>query len=115
MVSTCIDHGQVGKKVKPKTEHGKFTGGYGKTCRAFGGKPKRSVNLHRAVYCDANGITLDAIVGKTVLHTCDNPRCINPEHLELGDRFLNNIDMLNKGRGVSIAGVGSRGKYATKL
>lgn len=36
-----------------------------------------------------------------VLHTCDNPSCVNPDHLFLGDRDLNNKDRAAKGRTVT--------------
>ena len=56
--------------------------------------------MHRAEYCLANGLTLEDIAGLVVMHTCDNPRCINPEHLVLGTQRDNMLDMRNKGRAV---------------
>lgn len=56
---------------------------------------------HRVAYCDHHGIPLSSIKGLVVRHTCDNPPCINPEHLLLGTVADNNRDKLERGRNVS--------------
>ncbi len=43
-------------------------------------------------------------VGKAVLHTCDNPSCVNPKHLFLGTNKENTHDMMKKNRGVQPKG-----------
>ena len=39
-----------------------------------------------------------------VLHACDNPQCVNPEHLSVGSAQKNSIDMLARGRASRPAG-----------
>ncbi len=36
--------------------------------------------------------------GFVVMHTCDNPRCVNPDHLRLGTQRDNILDSIRKGR-----------------
>lgn len=47
---------------------------------------------HRVAYCKSKGISIEEIDGLMVLHSCDNPRCINPMHLRLGSHADNMMD-----------------------
>ena len=42
------------------------------------------------------------IVDKLICHSCDNPICVNPNHLFSGTKKINAIDSVNKGRHSSI-------------
>lgn len=53
---------------------------------------------HRVAYCEANGLLLSDITGLVVRHKCDNPPCVNPDHLELGTVADNNRDKIDRGR-----------------
>jgi len=59
---------------------------------SVGGKLKL---VHRQVYELHAG---EDINGSCVFHTCDNPKCINPEHLFLGSQLENMQDMVKKMR-----------------
>lgn len=50
---------------------------------------------HRVVWAQHNG-TIPK--GMCIRHTCDNPSCINPEHLVLGTKKQNSEDMVKRGR-----------------
>jgi hypothetical protein len=49
--------------------------------------------LSRWVFYINNGY-----VPEIVMHTCDNPTCVNPCHLIAGNTKLNALDMVKKGR-----------------
>lgn len=42
--------------------------------------------------------------GKVVLHVCDHPWCVRPDHLRLGTQAENVRDMFRKGRNVNVRG-----------
>jgi hypothetical protein len=42
--------------------------------------------------------------GMVVMHSCDNPSCVNPAHLSVGTVQDNNLDKLLKGRAVAPKG-----------
>lgn len=78
----CIDHGKTGN-----------AGGYA----ACWFEHSYSA-LHRKAFCLANGKTLADIRGQVIRHKCDNPRCINPEHLLIGTHSDNMRDAVDRGR-----------------
>lgn len=55
----------------------------------------RMMRTHRYVFEQVNG---EIPEGMVVRHKCDNRRCINPEHLELGTQYDNVQDTVNRGR-----------------
>jgi hypothetical protein len=68
--------------------------GYGMfSCRGMGFLNKKLA--HRLSFSDAFGAIED---GKHILHSCDNPACVNPSHLSAGTRSDNMRDSANKFR-----------------
>lgn len=69
-----------------------FNSGYGR----FTKPDSRASGLaHRLIYAHVHGPIPD---GMYVCHRCDNPRCVNVEHLFLGSPEVNVQDAKQKGR-----------------
>lgn len=79
-----------------RTEHcwfwqaGKFSDGYG----AFGFE-RKLWKAHRWSYTQYVGLIP---AGMVVMHSCDEPACVRPEHLSLGTPQENHRDSMRKGR-----------------
>lgn len=85
-MTECIDHGKLGN-----------AGGYA-SCYIEKGKYSM---LHRVAYAKKAGVSLSDIANRVVRHTCDNPRCVNPDHLLIGTSSDNSRDCVERGRHVN--------------
>jgi hypothetical protein len=61
----------------------------------------KQIAAHRYSYTASHG---QIPGGMQVLHTCDNPCCVNPDHLFIGTQQNNVDDMIEKGRRANICG-----------
>ena len=78
--------------------------GYG--CFGVAGKIKRT---HRLSFLMHNGEIPSHLI---VCHSCDNPSCVNPDHLWLGTHQDNAIDRERKNRGGRKGPEGSKAPHA---
>lgn len=75
-----------------------FTGRVNNSGYASIGYGGKKYMLHRFSYMAYVG---DIEGGKIIMHTCDTPRCFNPDHLQLGTHSQNVADAYRKGRKVA--------------
>ena len=73
---------------------------------------KQMRTAHRVSYEEHNQTKIPSNL--VVMHSCDNPCCVNPQHLSLGTRSDNTKDMMSKGRGKPFGGPG-RGMTGKKM
>jgi DNA-binding transcriptional regulator YiaG len=59
----------------------------------------KTKKAHRFSHMLSTGEVLDRNV--FVMHSCDNPQCVNPSHLSSGSAAENTADMIRKGRHVN--------------
>lgn len=69
-------------------------GGYG-MLKGLGKAHRVSWEIHNGPIPDGDGYH-----GTVVRHKCDNPGCVNPDHLELGTQADNVDDMIERGNAV---------------
>lgn len=82
MTSACIE-----------TTRARNTGGYG-VVKIKG----RQLLHHRVAYVQRHNLKIEDIDGVIIRHGCDNPACINPEHLVPGTHADNTSDKVARGR-----------------
>ena len=73
----------LGNVARPSKPYGRFT------------VNRKSLGAHRFSYELAHGQSPGEMF---VCHKCDNPSCVNPDHLYLGDHTQNMADRKRKGR-----------------
>ena len=91
LVNKGNSHGcWIWKGCKEKYGHGRFKL-----------STNKCIYAHRYSYELKNGSIPN---GYCICHTCDNPLCVNPNHLWIGTRGQNNTDRKNKGRNAITVG-----------
>ena len=104
---------RVEKRPGPlPTECWIFTGAannHGYCLISIGSRAEGKSLVHRIIWEWSNKATAGELC---VLHKCDTPRCVNPEHLFLGTQKDNSEDCVKKGRHSSTVHKASRPRGA---
>jgi hypothetical protein len=102
--SGCIEwRGSLKSMVGGQKTYGQFW------CGRLGADGRMRL-AHRVAWEMANG---PAPEGLMVMHSCDNPLCVNVAHLSLGTAKDNTADMISKGRKATTAGEAHGGALLT--
>lgn len=75
--------------------HGALHSQFGYGAFKLGDRKSPVMTAHRASFLINKG---DIPVGNVVRHICDNPSCVNPDHLEVGTHKDNANDKVVRGR-----------------
>lgn len=62
------------------------------------------VGAHRVAFCNANGLDIEQIKDLLIMHSCNNPPCINPDCLDVGTYLDNNTYREEQDRAVYLPG-----------
>lgn len=85
---------KIGQEDECWEWQGGTSSGYGMTTVRRNGRSVPT-QAHRAAFVLTKG---EIPAGYVVMHSCDNPPCVNPAHLRTGTYAENTRDCINKGR-----------------
>jgi hypothetical protein len=102
---------RIGEKGCWNWTHGKTGSNYGVAYFNVNGV-KKQFSTHWLSFVLCNG---DLVDGMFVCHRCDNPTCVNPEHLFAGTHSDNMLDAISKGRVIPPNGLKLNYKMANEI
>jgi hypothetical protein len=89
------DPGECWLWIGAKDQHG-----YGRFARSREAGTRIASRISYELH---HGVSVPA--GMEVMHSCDNPPCVNPAHLSMGTPSDNQLDCVRKGRRPSLKGI----------